>query len=382
MSLKLAYCIPSVHIIGGMERTLSIKANHLADRYGYEITIIVTDGKCNKPAFYFSDKIEIINLDLNYDSINSYNLPKKFIAYSIKQWQFKRRLTKLLNKIKPDITISMLRRDINFITNINDGSKKIGELHLNRFNFRDFKKGGPVNKVKQILATMWMHQLLSNLKRLDKFIVLSQEDKTQWPEISNIDVIYNAIQTYPTTISGCENKRVIAAGRMENQKGFDMLIKSWAIVSKRHPDWTLDIFGGGNREPYQTLIENLSLSHSCHVHEPSTIISKEFINSSIFAFSSRFEGFGMVIPEAMSCGLPPVAFACPCGPKDIITDGVDGILVEPENIEMLANKICYLIENEYIRKQMGQMARIRSERFNIDIIAKEWDNLFRNILNK
>ena len=88
----------------------------------------------------------------------------------------------------------------------------------------------------------------------------------------------------------------------------------------------------------------------------------------------------MVITEAMSCGVPPVAFACPCGPKDIITDGEDGLLVTPGDIQGLAEKICYLIENENIRKEMGRKARLRAHDFKRERLAKEWDMLFTEVL--
>jgi glycosyltransferase involved in cell wall biosynthesis len=106
----------------------------------------------------------------------------------------------------------------------------------------------------------------------------------------------------------------------------------------------------------------------------------KFVESSIFAFSSRFEGFGMVITEAMACGIPPVAFACPCGPKDIISDGKDGYLVDPGDTEILAQKICCLIEDDSMRTKMGGEARIRAERFKIERIAQEWDLLFKSIV--
>ena len=103
------------------------------------------------------------------------------------------------------------------------------------------------------------------------------------------------------------------------------------------------------------------------------------LDSSIFILSSRYEGFGLVITEAMSCGLPVVSFACPCGPKDIITDGKNGYLVEPENVEALAERICHLIEHEELRKEMGKAARKRAEDFQEDKIMQKWVDLFENI---
>lgn len=379
MPLKIAYCLPSLFSVGGMEKVLTLKANYFAEVYGYEITIILTDGKGMSYAFPLSEKVKVINLEIDYKNIWSYKFIHKYISYLHKQFIFKKRLTKVLYEIKPDITISTLRREINFLPKIHDGSKKVGELHFNKNNYRDFNTKGVLGPIKSLLSKIWMNQLISSLKRVDKFVVLSYEDMAQWTELDNVCVIYNPLAEIPEKVSDCKSKKVIAAGRFVNQKGFDMLLESWQIVADKHPDWTLDIYGSGNSDPYFNQIINTGLEKSCFLHDAVLNINEKFIESSIFAFSSRFEGFGMVLTEAMSCGIPPVAFACPCGPKDIITDGMDGILVTPGDTSELAEKICFLIENEEQRKEMGQKARIRAQQFKIDIIAKEWKILFENL---
>lgn len=119
-----------------------------------------------------------------------------------------------------------------------------------------------------------------------------------------------------------------------------------------------------------------------YLEEQTPDIIRNYCRSSIFVLSPRYEGFGMVITEAMSCGVPPVSFTCPCGPRDIIDDGKNGLLVENGNIEMLAEKICYLIENDEIRRKMGQQARIDVERFKIEQIAEQWKQLFESLTLK
>ena len=381
MKYKIAYCIPAIYTPSGMERTLTIKANYFADVFGYDITIILTDGAGKEPAFKLSDKVKIINLNINYDKIWSYPIYLKFIVYLIKQVLYRKRLSAILNKIKPDITISLLRREINFLTRIKDGSVKIGEMHFNKVNYRDFNTKGERGGIKGFLAKLWMRQLIRNLKKLDKFVVLSNEDNLKWTELDNTAVIYNAIERMPGNVSDCSAKKVISAGRFAHQKGFDMLIDAWKIVTEKHPDWTLTIYGPGSKEAFNDQIYKNGLSSNCFLEETVLNLNEKFAESSIFAFSSRFEGFGMVITEAMACGIPPVAFACPCGPRDIISDGTDGLLAEPENVFDLAKKIAYLIEDEQLRKKMGINARTRSERFRIDVIAKEWAALFNEVIN-
>ncbi len=380
--IKLLYCLPSLHQVGGMEKVLTIKANYFAEKLGYDVTIVLTDDAGKKPFFHLSELITVINLDINFEKIRTYPLLLKAITYSYKQVIFKKRLKRILFERKPDITISMLRREINFITKIRDGSKKIGEMQFNKSNYRDFNTGGNYSGIKGFLAKTWMRQLITNLKNVDTFVVLSYEDMQMWTELNNLRVIYNPIEKMPVRQSDCTSKKVLAAGRFVHQKGFDMLIRSWAIISSRHPDWTLEIYGSGNSQPYLHLIEKLNLTESCNIHNAVPDLTEAMCDSSIFAFSSRFEGFSLVLTEAMSYGLPPVAFACPCGPKDLIEHNKDGFLVQPYDLKDFADQICYLIENDERRKEMGKMARQKAQNYTLDIIAQEWDNLFTKLVNQ
>ena len=227
---------------------------------------------------------------------------------------------------------------------------------------------------------MW--QLIRQVRQLKRFVVLSHEDAAEWTELDNVTVIYNPLPFFPQQQSDSTPKQVIAVGRYVPQKGFDRLISAWSIVSKQHPDWMLRIYGDGMREQLQKQIAELEIASSCILEHSTPNIADKYCESSIFVLSSRYEGFGMVIIEAMACGVPPVSFTCPCGPRDIINDGVNGLLVENGDIEGLAEKICYLIENEEIRREMGLQARIDVERFRIEQIAGQWNFLFENIIEK
>ncbi len=225
----------------------------------------------------------------------------------------------------------------------------------------------------------WMNQLISKLKKLDQFITLTKQDRLLWTELNNVQTINNPLSFFPDRISQCKNKQVIAAGRYVPEKGFDLLIEAWSLVEKKHPDWILQIFGDGDRKSLENIILKNNL-HNCYLKHSTTDIESEFTNSSINILSSRFEGFGMVIVEAMACGVPTIAFDCPCGPKDIINNLKDGILVKSGDINELAEKICFLIENEEIRKEMGINARKNAERFKIEHIAEQWRLLFEELV--
>ncbi|MCS2524932.1 glycosyltransferase family 4 protein [Bacteroides ovatus] len=379
--IKIAYCIPSLYYPSGMERVLTLKANYFTEHFGYEIHIILTDGKDKEPYYKLHPSITIHQLDINYDALYGRPLFARILEYSTKQRLFKKRLNECLCKIRPDITISLLRRDINFINQMKDGSVKLGEIHFNKSNYRDFNNNRLPGFLKKLGKKYWRHQLIRQLKQLRNFIVLSHEDAAEWTELDNVKVIYNPLPFFPERQSDGLRKQVIAVGRYVPQKGFDRLIPAWSIVSKKHPDWVLRIYGDGMREQLQRQIDELGITSNCILEHNVQNIVEKYCESSIFVLSSRFEGFGMVIIEAMACGVPPVSFTCPCGSKDIITDGKDGLLVENGDIEGLADKICYLIEHEDVRRKMGIQARTDVERFKIEHIAREWKKLFETNLS-
>ena len=185
---KIVYCTPALYMAGGVERVLTLKANYFAEQFGYDITIILTEGK-GKPLFYpLSDKVKVVNLDINFEELWTCSFLKKIIVYLRKQRRFRRLLKAELMRIRPDATVSLLRREINFINDIKDGSRKIGELHVNRANYRNFE-AGDANAIKNLFAKFWMHSLVAKLKKLDQFVVLTHEDRQAWPELTNVSVI-------------------------------------------------------------------------------------------------------------------------------------------------------------------------------------------------
>ena len=373
---KIVYCTPALYFAGGMERVLTQKANYFADHFGFDITIILTDGK-DKPLFYpLSDKVKVINLNIGFEELWTCPFFKKIFIYLKKQSQYKRLLKEELMRIRPDITVSMLRREINFINDIKDGSKKIGEIHINRANFRNFESNDN-NFIKRIFAKVWMNSLLNKLKRLDRFVVLTEKDKEAWVELNNVYVIPNPLSFAPQTISKLTEKRIIAVGRYSHEKGYDLLLKTWSIVQNKISDWRLEIFGEGDRSQYDRMVSSLNIDrHRCVLHGRSDNIQEEFINSSLAVCSSKFEGFGLVITEAMVCGLPVVSFDCPWGPRAIINDGEDGLLVENGNVEKLAETLVEMAQHPEKLRSMAVKAVANVQRFKIDQIAEKWKSIF------
>jgi glycosyltransferase involved in cell wall biosynthesis len=373
---KIVYLTPALYMAGGVERVLTLKANYFVEHFGYDITIILTEGKGKRLFYPLSEKIHVINLDINFEDLWTCSFVKKIIVYLKKQRKYKKLVGKELMRIRPDITISLLRREINFINDIKDGSRKIGELHVNRANYRNFETNDS-NFIKTLFAKFWMCSLVSKLKKLDQFVVLTEEDRSAWPELHNLCVIPDPLSFVPIQHSQLTEKRVVAVGRYVYQKGFDLLLQAWATVERKHLDWQLAVFGDGDRTSYEQQIRDLEIDdRRCHLNGPTLDIQQEYVNSSLFAFCSRFEGFGMVLVEAMACGLPVISFDCPCGPKDIVRDGEDGLLIENGNVDAMAAAMTSLMSDDALRLSMSRAGKKNVQRFSMERIALRWKAIF------
>lgn len=377
--LKLVYVTPAIYSAGGVERVVTVKANYFVEVLGYDVTIIVTEGKGRSSFFPLSDRVHVVNFELGFEELWNVGFCKKTYLYLKKIRKYKRLLRAELLRIRPDITISTLRREINFINDIKDGSSKIGELHVNRANYRNFKteKSSPV---KNLFAKFWSYNLVGHLKKLDRLVVLTEKDKEAWTELDNVEVIPDPLPFMPTAVSPLTEKRVLAITRYSHEKGVDLLLEAWAQVEKQTEEWRLDVFGDGDTTAYERMMDELGIDRNrCRLHGHTCDVEKEYVNSSIFVCSSRFEGFGMVIIEAMACRLPVVSFDCPWGPRSIIGDKKDGLLVEKDAPIALSQGIVSLINDAVFRKTLGDAARQNARWFRIEHIASQWQQLFDSI---
>lgn len=374
---RIVYCTPALYMAGGVERVLTLKANYFAEQLGYDITIILTEGKGKKLFYDLSDKVKVINLDINFEELWHCSFAKKIFVYLKKQREYKKKLTAELMRLHPDITISLLRREINFINEIKDGSKKIGELHINRANYRNFSSADS-NFIKRIFARFWSGNLLTHLKKLDRLVVLTDRDKEAWIELDNVEAIPNPLPFSPENISRQDAKRVLFVGRYSHEKGLDLLLQAWALVERQCKEWTLAIFGEGERQAYIRQTHDLGISR-CTFNGRTDNVKKEYSNSAILACTSRFEGFGMVIVEAMACGVPVVSFDCPWGPRSIISHGEDGILVNNGDTEAMAEALLNIINDSEKRMQMSANAVRNIERFGMTTIANKWKQMFESL---
>lgn len=375
--MKILYCLAGTFNSGGMERIVVNKANWLAE-HGCEVTIITTEQNGRPNFFPLEEGIRRCDLDINYSETNSFGVIKKFFARQKLIRRHRKGLTRIINELKPDIVISTFGNEVSFLPEIKDGSKKIAEIHFSRWYRLQLNRKGIWRIIDKFLTCSDYRVL----KKYDKFICLTKEDKYNWGSISNVEVIPNFIDNNSERAS-LVSKSMIAVGRLSYQKGYERLISAWKLVSEKYPDWTLNIFGGGElKEVLEQQIAEDRLSDKVIIHAPSKQIIEEYKNNSALVLSSRYEGLPMVLLEAMSVGLPLISFACQCGPKDVIKQDVNGFLVEDGDIQGLADAIIKIVEDPLLRKQMGVNSLKESMSYQKETIMQQWVELFNSILNE
>lgn len=374
--MKIIYCTHSVCNPGGMERVLWNKVVWLKKHTDWEVMVVTTDQHDRPPFYPFPDGVRRVDLGINYSDDNDKNVFRKITGYLHRREEHKRKLTALLRKEKADIVVSLYPSESSFLPDIKDGSRKVLELHYCKFFRLQYGRGGLLGLIDRA-RTRQDEQIV---RRFDKFVVLTKEDRGYWGELPNIEVIPNAAMK----VGECEadvvnRKRVIAVGRLDYQKGFDRLIEAWGQVQQdeAYRDWKLDIFGQGEwKEMLQQMIEKKGLCDTARIHPPVKNIGKEYAESSFLVMSSNYEGFPMVMIEAMACGLPVVSFDYKCGPKDIICEGENGLLVPNGDIEGLATGMKRLMADGAYRKKLSEGAKKIVETYSEEAVMKRWMGLF------
>lgn len=379
--MKIAYCIPSLETSGGTERIVIEKINYLVNN-DYEIIIITTEGNRKTPFFYLSPKVRIIELNINFNEDINHILPVKFLKTKRKLNRYKKELSTFIQQESIDIVISTGAKELEFLHSLRVRCKKICELHFSK----DYRKQAYLSRNSNLLWKMVgdfrTATLIKQTKNLDRLIVLTRQDEKQWKETNNnITQIYNFSAFESDVIADLNEKCVIAVGRLSEQKGFDMLIDAWSIVAEKNKDWKLKIFGTGILEnELKQQVKQLRIENFVNFEGQTNAVAEKILQSSIFALSSRYEGFPLVLLESITCGVPIVSFDCKTGPNEVITENDCGILVENGNVQKFAESLLVLMNDLELRQLMGKKAKDKSEVFSKQFIMNQWTMLFDELM--
>ena len=363
--MKIVYCIDSLAASGGTERVITTKLNWLVDHS--EISVWVVTLKEEVPPFFaLSDRVNRLMLDVA-DKRN-----------------YRSKLETLLRTLSPDITIAVAGMSIDILPLLKDGSKKVLEFHYTKNFLVNFVNGMRSLRFRKLhlMKMYWLQWRLACVaQKYDCMVGLTRRDVGLWGNPSNMTYIYNPLSFRSETKSTCVNKRIIAVGSWTPAKGMDQLLEAFGLLAEKYPDWHVDLYGAGQDESLlKEIIRRNNMENQVSLNPPSSNIGDKLVEASIYAFPSRSDGFGLVITEAMECGIPTVAMDCECGPREIVTKDT-GIVVPDKDISAFSAALEKLMTDEALRKRMGHAAVERVSRFYPDRIMPIWIELFSRLKN-
>ncbi len=370
--MKILFIIDSLKSVAGMERSLINKANYFAEKLSHEVHIInLHDMIDEDPAFTLSPKIKVYKLAYLRHS----NFLKKLKDLT--------RLLKIINEtIKNrgiECLISLNGKEVFLFPFVNKNVKKIVESHFIKGARVYYLRSINATNIEILLARFKEYIRVKILKNIDAFVVLTKRNKDEWTDLKNVIWIPNSI-SYDKNQRKSQliNKSVIAVGRLAEVKGFDLLIEAWKKVALKFPEWKLNIYGEGPLEnELRKLIDINKLEKIIFLNKFTKDIEQKYLESSIFVLSSRNEGFGLVILEAMSAGLPVVSFDCPWGPREMIEDSKNGFLIECYDTDKMSEKIIALIESKDLRRKLSIETQNIVNKFSNSHVFKSWEEILK-----
>ncbi|MEV4255352.1 glycosyltransferase family 4 protein [Spirillospora sp. NPDC049652] len=378
--MKLTYILFNAYGIGGTVRTVINQANRMVER-GHDVEIVSLMRYHEDTPFPLDERVRVIpmidsrtgeHLDWDaFDGAEDTSWHASFPAGVSAQPEQRRRLNALIRylpTIEDRIVVTTKPSIDLFVERYTDPSLvRIVQEHTN-FDYHNAE---------------WRKAYHGMLTQMDALVTLTESDRVaysaEFPEL-RVERIPNALHTLDAPHSDLSRTQVVSAGRLDGNKGFDMLIEAFEKVVETHPDWTLRIHGDG---PDEAKLRKLILSRHLYNHVflmgSTQRLDEELAKGSVFAMSSKSEGFGMVLLEAMNCAVPVVSFACPVGPRELVTDGVDGLLVPERDVQALAEGIVRLIEDEDLRRDLSQAALKKAAEYGPEPIADSWEALFESV---
>lgn len=355
--MKIAYVIEDFSIKGGAERIIAEKANYLASTFHHDITIISIYHDENAISYELKEGVAFVSLNIPFTKKSKSLILTTIyrILTIIKVWVAFR---KAINRIEPELIFYTMSLGAILLPLCKTKAKKVYESHLAR-SFTPY------------------HQLFYAMeKKADKVICLTQGDAKEYKYAKDVVVIPNFIVQPEKCVKNYNIKKAIAVGRLEKQKGFDILINCWAKVSQELPDWHLDIYGEGSlHTKLQEQINKLQLQDKITLCGRVDHIMEIYTQYSIHIMSSRYEGQPMTLIEAQACGLPSICFDFQYGARDIIHNGYNGALIPYTDSDRLTEAIIKIASSESTRRILGEHACLIAKKYYREAIFSKWTKL-------
>lgn len=373
--MKVLYVFRSLAVWGGIERILVEKMNYLSKVYGYDVYMLTSDQGNHPIPYHLENSVHLEDLNIRFHQQYQYSFLRRIWVVRRLKRRYEKRLSERIRQIQPDIIICTTADHIDSLGKLKGSIPLIVESHS--ICLRTIEDGNCWFRRK-----WYRFHYLKALSKADVLVALTEGDATEWRKVHpHVEVIPNLVHLNDGAVSTLENKRVIFVGRFDYQKRPMEMIRIWEKIHSAHPDWQLDIYGEGEQE--RELVDQVRSSDiNIVIHQPTEHIFNRYRESSVLVSTSLFEPFGLVIPEAMSCGLPVVAYNCPYGPASIISNGENGFLINCGDIETFAKKVCLLMDSIELRKKMGAAGAVASRNYEPSRVMPLWIDLFHQLLNR
>ena len=368
--MRILYIFRSLAVWGGIERVLVDKMNHLYNMYGYEVYMLTTEQGQHPVPYQLEDAVHLEDLGVQFHKQYQFHGVRRLWDAYRRTCLFEKRLSLKINEIHPDVIVCTTADHVNSIVKVKGRIPLIVESH-SIFN-RIFGEEG-------IFQRYVAYRLKKGLKKTSCLVTLSESDAMEWRRIhSHVEVIPNTVHLNKDSFSSLTNKRVLFVGRFDYQKRVSEIIEIWSTLYSDNLDWELHIYGDGIlRDELEQKVQKLNIN--IYIHQPTKDIFDCYINSSFLVSTSLFEPFGLVIPEAMSCGVPVISYDVPYGPRSIISEGKDGFLIKDNDRKAFAEKMILLMNNIELRQQMGKQAIKSAQRYSAEKIMPMWKKLFEEL---
>ncbi|MEG1410487.1 MAG: glycosyltransferase family 4 protein [Romboutsia sp.] len=350
--MKILFIINNINQVGGIDRVLNGLSNYFTEKFNYKVEILSIYTKKSELFYKYNDLVKITH------GCKQLTNNKKQLIKDIKS---------LLLNCDADIIITFhgfISTSVLLNKKILKNKKIIVTEHVDYFDS---------TKIRRMIRAILY-------RKADKVIVLTNKSKNLYDRfLNNVQVIQNPISFTSNKELNLENQKIISVGRLEKVKGFDKLIEIFKRLPDKYKDWKLDIIGDGiEREKLEMMINRYNLQDRVKIKHFTKNILDEYLNASIYALTSEYEGLGLVLIEAKECGLPCISFDIDAS-KEVIENNKDGILAKKGDLDDFVKKLTFLIENLEVRKQYGLNGKKNAEKYNIFKVCEKWKQLFETI---